>query len=214
MCAISVLAGAVRPRGSDRRSSTPRPMPAVPGLSGPRRRADARRANAGRTVRDVPAQPIKPKRGGAGTRSGLTMRESRICFNDVLQSPLAVLEAHGYGPRHASSTTRCVFCGYFLGRHIAVLPGDVTVDTVCDGVGYIECEPCDSTCGTWRHHAGDLRVARTGGVRQLPHPARRSFRTPHTTWAATQLLPTSRAPQIPRFAPRPTTPLSHRRCWW
>lgn len=77
------------------------------------------------------------------------MRESRVCFTSVLESPVAILEAHGYGLKHTSSTERCVFCGCILGGHIAVLPGDVTVDTVCDRIGYIECLPCDSTCGTW-----------------------------------------------------------------
>ncbi len=76
-------------------------------------------------------------------------RESRRCWASVLEAPVTLLHAVGIQFGHARPTDACPVCGCAMGGHVAVLPGDITAETFLDRTGWVECENCDVSCGTW-----------------------------------------------------------------
>lgn len=76
-------------------------------------------------------------------------RESRRRWASVIEAPVAVLDADGFHLDHTGPLDACPGCGCPMGGHLAVLPGDTTTDTVLERIGWVECERCDVSCGTW-----------------------------------------------------------------
>lgn len=76
-------------------------------------------------------------------------RESRACCASVIQARLADLEAHVAGLLQAGGADACPACGCQMGGHLVVLPGDLIAAALLDRAGWVECESCDTSCGTW-----------------------------------------------------------------
>ena len=49
-------------------------------------------------------------------------------------------------------TDMCMECGCAVGGHQVVLPAGTTARDLLDRAGWVECPPCDQSCGSWTIH--------------------------------------------------------------
>jgi len=67
----------------------------------------------------------------------------------VISTQVARLYQAGFPLTGHAVTDACDECGCRVGHHEVVLPAGTTALDLLDRVGWVECPPCDQSCGTW-----------------------------------------------------------------
>ena len=67
----------------------------------------------------------------------------------VIRTRVAQLHQAGFPLNGYAPTDPCPECGCSVGVHEVVLPAGTTARDLLDRAGWVECPPCDQSCGTW-----------------------------------------------------------------